>query len=296
MRYLSTVIMILGGLAFPCASLAEEPPAGDERPLVMFIGDSLTVGSAGHPDQDKFPRWSYVDALRVMTDQSGTYRYDTRAAGGSSISGPYRALHYFAKGVTVGSRNRKPIEGIAFIVLQDSGMPLKDVVPDHMKPDAYESALREIIGFVEQRPGVKLILCTTAFERRPAGDATSDVWHKVNRVMLKLAKERTEITGVIRQDIYWQRYVDWYLTKKLPTKQERLWRLTGNGGHFDTVHPGMTGSVFVAMQMARELGIPAEKLNLDHPDLPISKSMAVEICDFVYAWKEPTIVPLTSGK
>ncbi len=283
------VAMVL--LASPRACAGEKAAddgnaSKDERPLVMFIGDSLSVGGRGHPNAKKYPRWSYVEAIKVLAEGKGPYRFDKRAAGGQSICGKYRALYYSSRNVTVGGKRSKPVEGLAFIVFQDSATGHKPT------PEEYEKALREIIGFVEKRPGVKLVLCTTAFERMPSGSDLGAAWQKVNEVMIKLAKEKS--LGLIRQDIYWQRYVDWYLAKKLPLKEEKHWRLTGE--RIDKVHPGATGSVFMAMQIARELGIPADKLDLDNPDLPIEKARAEAIRDFVYSWKEPTVVPLPDAE
>lgn len=277
-----TLLMLLAPLA-RAGEKGPVPPADDDkRPLVMFIGDSLSVGGRGHPNQKKYPRWSYVEAIKVLAEGKGSYRFDKRAAGGQSICGKYRALYRALKSVTLGGKKSKPVEGLAFIVFQDSATGHKPT------PDEYEKALREIIGFVEKRPGVKLVLCTTAFERLPEKRADlAEAWKKVNEVMIKLAGEKK--LGLIRQDIYWQRYVDWYLAKKLPLKEEKHWRLTGP--RINSVHPGLTGSIFMAMQIARELGIPAGQLDVDNPDLPIEKARAEAIRDFVYSWTEPTVVP-----
>lgn len=260
-------------------------PSG-ERPLVMFIGDSLSVGGRNHPNQEEYPRWSYVEAIKVLAEKDGPYRFDKRAAGGNSICGAHRGLYRSAQSITIGSRNQDPVPGLAIIVFQDSATGHKP------SPDEYEPALRDIVGFVEKRPGVRLVLCTTAFERRQDRwkeedrDGLGAAWHKINEVMLKIANEKR--LALIRQDIYWQRYINWYLAKNLPPLEEKKWRLTGEG--LDTVHPGPCGSVFMAIQIARDLGIPAESLDVDNPDLPISKEMAVQIRDFVYSWSEPTAV------
>jgi hypothetical protein len=289
MRYAVLLSAALAIAVVPSGRASEAPSGGpapasdDKRPLVMFIGDSVTVGTKSHPNAEKYPRWSYVEALRVLTDKHGPYRYDKRCGGGQSICGSYRGLYGMAKGVTLGVRNTKPPEGLAFIVFQDSAV-------GHMPaPEEYEPPLREIVGFAEQRPGVQLILSTTAFERRKEGNELSAAWNKINELVLKVAGEKK--LGVIRQDIFWQRYIDWYTAKGLPAKEERKWRITGNEGVMDTVHPGATGAVFLAMVMARDLDVPADKLEVDSPDLPIPKEQAAEIRDFVYSWKEPTVLP-----
>jgi len=291
MRTTLTLAGTLLMLLMPLARAGEKGPAppadDDKRPLVLFIGDSLSVGGRGHPNQEKYPRWSYVEAIKVLAEGKGPYRFEKRAAGGQSICGKYRSLYYASRNVTVGGKRSKPVEGLAFIVFQDSATGHKPT------PEEYEAALREIVGFVEKRPGVRLVLCTTAFERLSEKKADlAEAWKKVNEVMRKLAEEKK--LGLIRQDIYWQRYIDWYLAKKLPLKEEKHWRLTGT--RIDSVHPGPTGSIFMAMQIARELGIPADKLDLDHPDLPIEKARAEAIRDFVYSWTEPTVVPLPGAK
>ncbi len=283
----TTTFLLATALPILSAAYAGEndppPKAGDTRPLVMFIGDSLSVGGKGHPDPKKYPRWSYVEAIKVLAEKDGPYRFDKRAAGGQSICGKYTSLYRSLKNVALGGKRSKPVEGLAFIVFQDSATGHKP------GPEEYEKALREMIGFVEKRPDVKLVLCTTAFER--AGKKRKelvDAWNRVNKVMLKIAEEKK--LGIIRQDIYWQRYIDWYLAKKLPLKEEKHWRLTGQ--IIDSVHPGPAGSIFMAMQIARDLGIPAEKLDIENPDLPIDKEKTRQIRDFVYSWTEPTVVPM----
>jgi hypothetical protein len=271
-------------LSSALAADSPAPPsgAGDAaKPLVMFIGDSLGVGGKSHPNAEKFPRWGYAEAIKVLAEQNGPYRFDKRATGGNSICGQYAGLMGFFKNVTGNGKEPAP-DGLSMIVFQDSAT-------GHMPPpDEYEAALRKALEYVEKKPGVKLVLCTTAFERRKEGDELAAAWAKVNVVMRKVAEEKK--LGVIALDVSWPRYIEWYLAKKLPLSEEKKWRITGE--RIDSVHPGHIGSIFMAMNLARELGIPAEKLDIKNPDLGADEAMLKEIRDFVYSWKEPTVIPL----
>jgi len=277
--------LALASTAFGGEAPKEPPAGGAEKPLVMFIGDSLTVGGKNHPDAKKYPQWSYAEAIKVLAGKNGPYRFDKRCAGGNSICGQYPGLLGFFKNVTGNGKEPAPT-GLSMIVFQDSAT-------DHMPPpDEYEKALRDCLALVEKKPGVKLVLCTTAFEGRKEDDKLQEAWKKVNAVMRKVAEEKK--LGVIALDVSWPRYIEWYKAKKLPLSEEKKWRITGE--RIDTVHPGLTGSVFMAMNIARELGIPKDKLDIENPDLPIDKAMTAEIRDFVYSWKEPTVVPLPGSE
>jgi hypothetical protein len=274
MALLWSVSLPLSVLALDAAPDGKKGADADKKPLVLFLGDSLTVGSQSHPDKARFPFWSYAEAIQMLAGTNSPYRFEKRAMGGNSICGQYPGLKAFFKKVCGGGRESAP-EGLRYIIFQDSAV-------DHRPlPDEYEQALRECLGFVEKVPGVRVILCTTAFEGRKEGDALQEAWNKVNVVMRNVAEEKK--LGMIELDVFWPRYITWYKGKKLPLSEEKKWRITG----IDTVHPQHVGAIFLAMIIARELGIPPEALDIENPDLMADKAMLSEIRAFVYSWKEP---------
>ncbi|MBA4387495.1 MAG: hypothetical protein C0404_05900 [Verrucomicrobia bacterium] len=277
------VLVVLAGWTVAADSKAATNSTADlKRPLVMFIGDSLSAGGKSHPDAGKFPTWSYVEAMKVLTEKTNcVYRFDKRAAGGNSICGQFAGLMGFFKNVTGNGKEPAP-DGMRMIIFQDSATGHKPA------PDEYETALRKAVEYVEKKPGVNLVLCTTAFEGRKDGDELQESWKKVNIVFRKVAEEKK--LAVIPLDISWPRYIEWYKSKKLPLAQEKNWRITG--ALMDTVHPGHLGAIFMAMNIAREIGIPPEQLDIENPDLGADKAMVKEIRDFIYSWKEPPVLAL----
>lgn len=279
---ITTILVFAGWTVSAEPKVGTNSPVDLKRPLVMFIGDSLSAGGKSHPDAQKFPTWSYVEAMKVLTEKTNcVYRFDKRAAGGNSICGQFAGLMGFFKNVTGNGKEPAP-EGLSVIVFQDSATLHKPA------PDEYEAALRKAVEYVEKKPDVKLVICTTAFEGRKDGDELQEAWKKINVVFRRVAEEKK--LPVIPLDISWPRYIEWYKAKKLPLAQEKNWRITGE--RMDTVHPGHLGAIFMAINIARELGIPPEQLDIENSDLGADKTMVKEIRDFVYSWKEPPALAL----
>jgi len=186
-----------------------------------------------------------------------------------------------------GSR-KNPAVRMDIMIFQDSATRHMPTIEEYGPP------LTQIADAAKAR-GVKLILCTTGFDRLPTNEkdqryklwkGVGDAWANINVLMRKFQKERG--IDIIPLDITGARYVEH--TKTLSSKEARQWSRTGR--YIDHVHPRGLGKVFMAMNIARDLGVPPEKLDVEKLDFGVEQEVIKNIRDFVYSWKDSTIFPL----
>jgi len=286
-------------LVCPMASAGESAPAaggGDKsKPLAIFVGDSITVGTnveaAGLkyklPDPLPTPRftagrYSYVEALYEATRAKPAFRIDKNCSGGQGISGQYSGLKIACRQIFE-KRWADVKELPAFLVLQDFEVQTTDA-----DRKANGDALREIAAMAAKVPQVKFVASTVATEPGGMWSATfkpEDI-KATNETLIKTAEELK--LPLIRLDTAWERYFEFAKDKK----PAAAWRLTQVGKLYDGVHPGPVGILFQALVFARELGVPAEGFDENAASLGLPKEQTAEIKKFVYSWKEPTVVPL----
>ncbi len=284
MRLLGVAVLLL---VMPVAGVA---PAA-EKPLVVFVGDSITAGRpTGNPDYkppDPPPAahlaagsYGYFEALVEATRAADVpFRFAKLGNGGQAITG---WIGMTCRQV-LEKRNAGVKELPAILIVQDF---LR--TPDEAARAKLTEALRAMAE-LSKKQGVQLVWIAATIEKLPgatwAGGIEKEHIDATNEVMLTLGKELG--VPVIRMDTAWERWREWTKDKEPAAK----WRLTQRGKIFDGVHPGLTGSLFFALVIARELGIPAEQFDEAAPALGLDKAQAAEIKKFVYGWPEPPLLP-----
>jgi hypothetical protein len=281
-----------GGEAVPTPPKKEEPPKPEKprhpslppydaeelkKPLLLFVGDSVTVGW-------KAKSYSYVNALYEATRGKLPFRVDKVCSGGQGLAGKYNGIKGGCQKILEG-RSSLGKDLPAYLVVQDFESLS---TPELLKEQ--EQAIRDIAGWAAKSPEVRMIMSTVATE--PNG-----IWVKqfrpedikaTNEATLKAAKELK--IPVVRLDLAWERWAE-FTKDKNPALD---WRLTGGPGarYYDGVHPGKVGILFQALVFAREFGVPPEDFDENAPSLlELPKEMTAEVKKFVYSWTEPTVVP-----
>ncbi|MBA4388112.1 MAG: hypothetical protein C0404_09035 [Verrucomicrobia bacterium] len=264
---------------------------GRKKPLVLFVGDSITAGKpTGQPDYKptdpnedpllKEGAYGYYEAMVEATRGTNvSLRFAKMASGGQGVTG---WIGVACKQV-LEKRHRDFKEMPAYLVVQDY---ITGKTPDELK--SIEEAFRLMHAQAVKAGDVKLVWSTVVTDPRGSSGlkaADADV-KATTELILKLAGELK--VPVIRLDIAWSRFVE-YSKDKTPAKD---WILTSFGRYSDGVHPGKVGAFFQAVVVARELGIPAEKFDETVPALGMDKAQAAEIKKLVYSWEEPTVISL----
>ncbi len=289
MRLVGIAALVSAALAAGAAARAQE------KPLVVFVGDSITAGRpTGNPDY-KPPEpppaahlaagsYGYFEALVEATRTADVpFRFGKLGNGGQAITG------------WIGTTCRQVLEKRSASVKE---LPAILIVQDFLStPDeAARAKLTEALramAELSKKQGVQLVWITATIEKLPgatwAGRIEKEHIDATNEVMLALGKELG--VPVIRMDTAWERWREWTKDKEPAAK----WRLTQRGKLFDGVHPGLTGSLFFALVIARELGIAAGQFDEAAPALGIDKDPAAETKKFVYGWTEPPLLPQRKG-
>ncbi len=260
----------------------------------MFVGDSITTATPSalpeykpskrvvHDDLQE-GRFGYFEAL-VESTAAKDIPLRLRKTGnrGQALTG---ALGRECRQI-LERRHRTLKEMPAYLVVQDYYVIRKDDPEAAQKAVQLDKTIRELAELAG-KVDVKLVLSTVATDPRgssPLKAKDEDVRH-TNEIILKTAKELK--LPVVRLDVAWERY-ETFAKGKEPARD---WILTMHGKLADGVHPGPVGSLLQGLVFARELGIPAEKFDETVAALGIPKTQAAAIKEFVYSWKEPTIVP-----
>jgi hypothetical protein len=282
---------VLRFAAILCALCVSLPAAaGSDKPLVVFVGDSVTAGrptgredyvpsDAAVPSGLAAGSYGYVEALVEGTLSTDVpYRFQKLGSGGQALTG---WIGICCRRI-LGKRDRVVKELPALLVVQDNYYP-----PDDEAKQKLRDTLGELAGLAATA-GVRLAWCTVGIE--PGGTFVrktklSDV-DAVNELFMEEGKKHS--VPVIRLDIAWKRYLERFKDRQ----PARDWWLTRHGKLFDGAHPGRVGAYFQALVFARELGIPPEKFDQTAPALAMEKSQADEIKAFVYSWKDPTVLAL----
>lgn len=272
---------------------AEETAA---KPLVLFVGDSITASRpTGNPDY-KVPagapsarmadgNFGYFEALYEATAAKNVpYRFDKLGNGGQPLDGWIgRTCRKVLE-----RRSKEVGERPAVLVVQDY-----DVAANPEEAGKRSDEMRAIVAAAAGDPKVTVVFSTVVIE--PGGTMSSrnkpeDV-EATNRAMLKTCEELK--VPIVRLDLAWARYMEAFKDRK-PAME---WKLTGRPGgrYFDGVHPGKTGAFFQALVFARELGIPADRIDENAAAIGLPAEQASEIKKFVYGWKEPTALPPPSA-
>ena len=286
-------------MAAEARSPAAAQPPGQQRPLVLFVGDSITAGTptgnAGYEPSEPAPssrflagRYGYVEALWEATRETGVpYRFDKLGNGGQPITG---WIGNMCRQVLEG-RNRDISEPPAYLVVQDF-VGVGTVDGKTTTEDDIVKAVGSIVESARKSRGTKIILSTPVMEPGGtwSGKVPPDAIKDSGAAFLKAA-ERFKLP-VVRLDRAWERYLAAF-GKRTPSKD---WQLTNRGSSYDGVHPGKVGALFQALVFARELGIPAEQFDEANPQLGVEKAQAAEIEAFVYGWTDPTVVAVTDDK
>lgn len=284
----------------PVEKKAYDAEAEAKKPLVLIIGDSVSVG-AGRPDYKKSadftprigrakgdgPGYGYVEALCEATfDQDVPCRFDKLAAGGMSISGKYAGLKGSFRSIF--EKRHKDIKELPAILIYQDFQCMR--TPEEIA--AHKAAIKEIHEWSKKEPTVRLVFSTVAWESGGTfskGYPDEDL-RKSNEATLEVTRELG--IPVIRLDQAWERYREHIKDRKDSFKL----MITFQGKYMDGVHPGRIGQFFQAVVFARELGIPAEKFNEKAKVLDVDPELAADIEKFVYSWTEPTVVKQPEAK
>lgn len=262
------------------------------KALVLFVGDSITAGKpTGQPDYKptaaaattpglKEGRYGYVEALVEATvGKEIPYRFSKLGNGGQAITGWIGT----ACRQVLEKRHSSVKEMPAFLVVQDYF-----TAGDEKAAGELEQALRRMAKEAEKAGSVRLVWSTVTTDPRGASGlkALDEKVKATNEIILKIAGESK--VPVVRLDTAWARYEE-FIKARNPIRD---WVLTMRGKLADGVHPGKVGALFQALVFARELGIPAELFDETVPAIGLPAAQAAEIKKLVYAWEEPTVVPL----
>ncbi len=274
-------------LVLTLALLAASSAKGKEENLkVLFVGDSITAGKpTGFPDyapvDPPTPRfkngcYGYVEALLEATrKKQHRFNFDKHGAGGQAIT---KAIGVTLRQI-LEKRNRSINYLPDILVVQDFNIG--------SSPEARQGiaeAMKRIAGWAKKQPAVRLVFSTVTLETRSGTSGHSkynmEDCAATNEVIVKTAKE----IGIplIRLDLAWQRFKEFAQGKEPIGK----WLLTSRGKIFDGIHPGRMGSYFMALVMARELGIPAEHFDENAPVLGVEPAQARSIKTLVYSWTD----------
>lgn len=284
--YLLTTVLAL------CPARAEETtPAVQraEKPILLFVGDSITVGKpTGHPEYEpsipniepklKKGAYGYFEALVEATrDKDLAMRFEKLGNGGQGLTG---WIGLTCKKVLTHRHadfNTLP----ATLIVQDY---ITGKSPEELKD--IETALREMHALSVKAGTVRLVWSTVATDPKGSSGlkAPDDRVAATNEVILKVAKELA--VPVVRLDLAWARYIE-FTKDKTPVRD---WILTNQVHINDGVHPGKVGAFFQALVFARELGISAKQFNENAPALGLPNEQAVELKNWVYGWKDEKVI------
>ncbi len=269
--------------------------AAPRKPLVLFVGDSITAGKpTGRPDYK--PDDSLAASAGLKEGAYGYFEALVEATKGQDIPFSLKKLGNGGQAITgwIGTTCRQVLEKRhsiakelpAILVVQDY-----IAVKDEEGKKALEEALRAMAGQA-RKAGVKLIWSTVATDPRGSSGlkASDEDVRATNELILRVAKEQN--VPVVRLDMAWARYEEFARDRE----PARDWILTMRGKIADGVHPGTVGALFQALVFARELGIPAEKFDEKAQTLGVKPGQAAEIKKLVYSWTEPTAVSSAAAK